>query len=251
MTASYTQSSGGSQFGWDRHRPPSGSPVHWKTGHIDSGFTIDQRQPIWLNVGSSTSVLEGFINFDNSPLLWVADAAPWLSKILPRKYRTVINDFQDAKRRAPLRRRDCRRPLPYKAGEVDHILCSHVLDFLPPPQLENVLADFYRVLRPEGTLHIILPDVLLMASRYVQGETDADQFQRELMLHPEQGESLKFRLLELWGGFGLTYRWMYDLTTATHRLKRSGFDVVDDRETPSSRFRADESASLHVVGVKV
>jgi predicted SAM-dependent methyltransferase len=181
----------------------------------------------------------------------LADVAPWAGKVLPRKYRTVIEDFRDAKGRAPLRRQDCRRPLPYKPGEVDHILCSHVLGYLPPPQLETVLADFHRVLRPEGTVHIVLPDLLLMASRYVQGETDADQFQRELMLHPEHGASLKLRLLESWGGFGLNYRWMYDRTTAARRLKRSGFDVLDGRETPSSRFRADDPESLHIVGAKV
>jgi predicted SAM-dependent methyltransferase len=201
-------------------------------------------------VGSSTSVLEGFINFDNSPFLWLADVAPWLGRILPARYRTVIADFQDAKRRAPLRRRDCRRPLPYGPGEVDHILCSHLLDYLSPPQLQQVLADFYRVLGFDGTLHIILPDVSLMAAKYVNGEIDADQFQRELMLHPEDGESLKLRLLESFGTFGLTHRWMYDRTTATRRLEQAGFAVLDDRETPSSRFRADDPGSVHVVGVK-
>jgi predicted SAM-dependent methyltransferase len=214
------------------------------------GFTSDQRQPIWLNVGSSTSVLQGFVNFDNSPFLWLANVAPWVAKTLPRKYRSVIRDFQQAKRRASLRRRDCRRPLPFKPEEVDHILCSHVLEYLPQPQMQTVLADFHRVLRPEGTLHIILPDVMLMASRYVHGEIDADRFQQELMLHPEQGESLKLRFLELWGAFWLTHRWMYDRATATERLQRIGFAVVDDMDTPSSHFRADDPASLHLVGVK-
>jgi predicted SAM-dependent methyltransferase len=201
-------------------------------------------------VGSSTSVLEGFVNFDNSPFLWLAEVAPWLGKILPIKYRTVVAEFGDAKRRAPLRRRDCRHPLPYGPGEVDHILCSHVLDYLSPPQLQQVLADFYRVLGSDGTLHIILPDLLVMASKYVNGEIDADQFQRDLMLHPEQGESRKLRLLELGGGYGLTHRWMYDPATLTKRLEQTGFVVLDDRETPSSPFRADDPCSVHVVAVK-
>jgi predicted SAM-dependent methyltransferase len=180
----------------------------------------------------------------------VADAAPWLGKILPTRYRTVVDEFGDAKGRAPLRRRDCRRPLPYRPGEVDHILCSHVLDYLSPPQLEQVLADFSRVLRSGGTLHVILPDVLLMASKYVHGEIDADQFQRELMLHPEHGESLRLRLLELGGGYGLTHRWMYDRATLTKRLEQAGFAVLDGLDTASSWFRADDPASLHVVAVK-
>jgi predicted SAM-dependent methyltransferase len=200
-------------------------------------------------VGSSTWVVEGFINFDNSPFLLLADGAPWVAKVLPRGYRDAINDFVAAKQRATVRRRDCRRPLPYETGDVDHILCSHFLQFLPPPTMESVLADFYRVLRPEGTVHVVLPDVSLMARRYVGGEIDADELQRELMLHPEDGESLKVRLLEVWS-FRLTHRWMYDSVTAAARMTRAGFAVRDDVDTPSSRFRADDSASLHLVGVK-
>jgi predicted SAM-dependent methyltransferase len=210
----------------------------------------DRRQPVWLNVGSSTAVLEGFANFDNSPLLWLTDVAPRLGKILPGKYRDVINDFRNAKRRAPIRRRDCRRPLPYKTREVDHILCSHLLEYLPQPDMQDVLRDFHRVLRPDGTVHIILADLSLMAHRYVHGEIDADQFQRELMLHPEHGESFKVRLLQLWGGFGLTHRWMYDRATAVTQMEQAGFAVLDNIDTPSSSFRADDRGSLHLVGVK-
>jgi predicted SAM-dependent methyltransferase len=211
--------------------------------------TSDLGPPLRLNVGSSTWVVEGFVNFDNSPFLWLADVAPGLAKVLPRKYRNAINDFVDAKRRATVRRRDCRSPLPYEAGEVDHILCSHFLEFLPPPTMESVLADFYRVLRAEGTVHVILPDVSLMARRYVGGEIDADEFQRDMMLHPEHGESLKVRLLEV-GSFRLNHRWMYDPVTAAARMTRAGFAVLDDAETPSSQFRADDGISLHLVGVK-
>jgi SAM-dependent methyltransferase len=201
-------------------------------------------------VGSSAWVLEGFVNFDNSPFLWLADVAPWLGKALPRKYRSVIHDFRDAKKKACLRRRDCRRPLPYKSGEVDHILCSHVLEYLPQPQMQKVLAEFHRVLRHDGTVHIILPDMSLMASRYIQGEIDADQFQRELMLHPERGETLKVKLLELSGVFWLTHRWMYDRATAAERMQRVGFSILPNLDTPSSQFRAGDPGSLHLLGVK-
>lgn len=214
-----------------------------------AGATREGARPLRLNVGSSTSVLEGFINLDNSPFLWLADVAPSLSTLLPRRYGDVVNGFAEAKRRAAMRRRDCRRPLPYEAGEVDHILCSHFLEFLPPPTMQRVLADFHRVLRPGGTAHIVLPDISVMARRYVQGEIDADAFQRELMLHPEQGESLKVRLLEVWS-FRFNHRWMYDSVSAAHRMELAGFAVVQDAETPSSWFRADDDASFHLVGTK-
>jgi hypothetical protein len=89
-----------------------------------------------------------------------------------------------------------------------------------------------------------------MASRYARGEIDADQFQRELLLHPERGETFLVRLLQLWRGFGLTHSWMYDWATAAERVERAGFVVIEGVETPSSWFRANDDASLHVVGIK-
>jgi hypothetical protein len=115
--------------------------------------------------------------------------------------------------------------------------------------MQRVLDDFNRVLRPDGTAHIVLPDVSRMARRYVQGEIDADEFQRELELHPEQGESLKVRLLEV-GSFRFNHRWHYDPVTAAHRMERAGFALVEEAETPSSWFRADDDASFHLVGTK-
>jgi len=208
------------------------------------------RQPVWLNVGSSTAVLEGFANLDNSPFLWVADVAPWLAGILGPGRRDAINEFRHARRRAPLRRRDCRRPLPYGTAEVDHILCSHFLEYFAPPEMERILSDFSRVLRVGGTVHIILPDFLLMARTYVAGEIDADELQRRLSFHPELGESLLIRLLQVWNGFALTHRWMYDRATATQRMTGAGFRVLDGLDTPSSGFRWDDSDSIHLTGMK-
>jgi hypothetical protein len=88
-----------------------------------------------------------------------------------------------------------------------------------------------------------------MARRYVEGKIDADEFQRELMLHPEQGESLKVRLLEVWS-FRFNHRWMYDRVTAAHRMEPAGFALVEDAETPSSWFLADDDTSFHLVGTK-
>jgi predicted SAM-dependent methyltransferase len=212
--------------------------------------TPDSPRPVWLNVGSSTGVLEGFVNLDNSPFLWLADLAPWSGRLLSGDHRRALDGFRHAKRRARLVRRDCRRPLPYGAGEVDHILCSHFLEYLSPPEMQAVVADFHRVLRCDGTLHIVLPDVQWMAKRYVDGDIDADQFQRELILHPEHGETLVVRLLQLWRGFGLTHRWMYDRVTTAQQLDKAGFTVLGDVVTPSSRVRAGDVDSFHIVAAK-
>jgi predicted SAM-dependent methyltransferase len=209
----------------------------------------DPRRGLWLNVGSSTWVIPGFVNLDNSPFLWLADTAPWLGRLLAPRHREAIDEFRRARTRAPIRRHDCQQPLPFRADTVDHILCSHFLEYLARPRMQQVLRDFHRVLRGEGTVHIILPDLAQMAARYVHGEVDADQLQRELGLHPEPGESLTVRLLQLWNGWPLTHHWMYDHASATTQLVDAGF-VLENLETPSSQFRADDASSLHLIGVK-
>jgi predicted SAM-dependent methyltransferase len=203
-----------------------------------------------LNVGSSTGVIENFVNIDNSPFLWLADFAPWIRPLLSEKHRAALDEFQDAKQRARIVRRDCRRPLPYASGEVDHVLCSHFLEYLSPPEVRNILAEFHRVLRRDGTVHIILPDLSRMARRYVSGEIDANQFQHEMSFHADSGDTFVARLFQLWRGFSLTHLWMYDRATMERHLEHARLTVMDAIETPSSMVRADDIESVHIVAMK-
>jgi predicted SAM-dependent methyltransferase len=205
---------------------------------------------LYVNVGSSTLVLEGFENLDNS--VWMrltgTGAAP-IRLILPGRYRKLIAELQEAGARAQMRRHDCRRPLPYADGTVDHILCSHFLEHVSPRDMRRSLSDFFRVLKSGGSAHIVLPDLALQVRQYVNGDTNADDMVRGLMLRHET-ETWKFRLLEMKGGFGLAHRWMYDAQTATERLATAGFEVAEHLDSPSSSFRADDGESLHIYGIK-
>src|SRR5664280_39833 len=108
-----------------------------------------KHEGLLLNVGSSTQVLEGFENLDNSPwLLLTGSAAAPIRALLPDRYRSVVTGFQEAALTASMRRHDCRKPLPYADGSVDHILCSHFLEHLSQEEMRSSLADFFRVLKP-------------------------------------------------------------------------------------------------------
>lgn len=66
-------------------------------------------------------------------------------------------------------------PLPYETGSVDEIRASHVLEHFPHWQVQAVLAEWVRVLKPLGVLKVAVPDLTTVARRYLDGEGDPTQ----------------------------------------------------------------------------
>lgn len=147
-----------------------------------------------------------------------------------------------------LRRWGHRAPLPFGSGTVDHILCAHHLQHLPPLAVNQELADYLRALRPGGTLHVILPDLRQSVDRYVRGEIDADELVAWQRLRGHGDDRLPARILDVVRG-DRHHRWVYDAHTARRRLVGAGFDVADV-PTPSTHLRLDDPHSLHLVGMR-
>jgi SAM-dependent methyltransferase len=213
---------------------------------------LNRQGKLWLNVASSKGVLEDFVNLDNS--IWLA-APRFLAPLLKATYRKEIKDFREARGRATVVRRDCRKPLPVLNGEADHILCSHFLEHVYPREMEMILRDFHRALKPGGTLHVIVPDLKWEIDQYlkVYGNGDhyaADAFLDTTLLSRKDRGSLKYRFLEFSGGLGLRHRWMYDRFSISARIREAGFNLLDTNDTPSKHFREQDEYSVHVVGQK-
>lgn len=60
-------------------------------------------------------------------------------------------------------------PLGHADGSVDVIRASHVLEHFPHGQIDDVLADWVRALRPGGILQIAVPDFESVARAYLGG----------------------------------------------------------------------------------
>lgn len=214
---------------------------------IDSG-------PVWLNVASSTGMLEGFINLDNHILLSMLRVPREMRGLLPKRHKALVDQYEELARKYTFVRHDCRKPLPFDDGTVDHILCSHFLEHVFPSEAEKIISDFGRALKTGGTLHIVVPDLLRMARRYVEGankgsSTAADEFINETLLGRWEHGSLIFRVLEFLGGYGLSHRWMYDEHSISERVVRLGFSLGKFDEMPSAGFRKNDG-SVHVVARK-
>lgn len=212
-----------------------------------------QQHPTLINVASSTYVLEGYVNLDNSVFYRAQVVYPILRKLLRRDRVEALERYRAAARRARVVLHDCRKPLPFDDGSVDHVLCSHFLEHVYPDEASAIVADYWRVLRASGTLHLIVPDLRRMAKEYLAScdPRAAHEFVRGTLLGAEQPTSLLFRALTLLGYEGLMHRWMYDQQSLTRLVEEAGFELVDRSTVPSALFRSEpEDQSVHIAARK-
>ena len=113
---------------------------------------------------------------------------------------------------------DLRNRMPLADGSVAMIFTEHVFEHFTFADGEKIAADFHRVLKPGGTLRLIVPDLQTFAERYVAGD-------REFManFHP-QARHLGEGLNNIF--YGHFHRGIYDYPMLEDLLKRVGFSAV-------------------------
>jgi predicted SAM-dependent methyltransferase len=62
--------------------------------------------------------------------------------------------------------------LPYKAGEVDEINCSHMLEHVEKRKVMPTLQEFDRVLKPGGLLTVEVPDLMWVVKKWLENPDD-------------------------------------------------------------------------------
>lgn len=64
--------------------------------------------------------------------------------------------------------------LPFATGEFDIVFSSHTLEHFPRADVNQVLDEWIRILKPEGELRLVLPNVEWAADRIKEGVVDND-----------------------------------------------------------------------------
>ncbi|MBL9118707.1 MAG: methyltransferase domain-containing protein [Phycisphaerae bacterium] len=62
---------------------------------------------------------------------------------------------------------DLREPLPFGNGEFDGVYASHVLEHLSPARGRRLVAEIRRILKPGGTVRLVVPDLEALCRRYL------------------------------------------------------------------------------------
>lgn len=194
------------------------------------------QPPVMLNLGAGLDQDPAWINYDRSRVARVA-RLPLMRTLVATAARLGLSskgallDWPETTQTA-----DLTKGIPHGDGTVDVVYSSHMLEHVTRDQAQFILRECHRVLKPGGTLRVVVPDVGLIARRYLDGdraffgEPDgplADAFVRSLYLRSvpkgRLPERLVRRLLRTDEG---GHRWMYDGESMSHVIAAAGFRNV-------------------------
>ena len=119
-----------------------------------------------LNIGCGpTGQIDGFENLDNSPSVLISRIP--LAKIILFYLGLTTKDQYEAKWSGVIFC-DVGKQLPYKDNAVDKIYSSHCLEHIPYAKALHLLKQCYRVLKNDGVMRLVVPDLLWHAERYTE-----------------------------------------------------------------------------------
>jgi len=117
---------------------------------------------------------------------------------------------------------DLSQPLPFKSQTVDYIHSEDFVDQLELERAYHFFKECHRVLREDGVMRILTPDLHQFAKRYVMGDKGLIQLWDEQVGVPLKTECLGelFNLGMRLGG----HTFLYDDKTLVYVLKECGFE---------------------------
>jgi len=146
-----------------------------------------------VNAGAGASRLAGWLNIDANPL------------------------------RLPHIWADLRNRWPFHEASIASIVSSHFLEHLFDNELEHVLGEMYRVLRPGGNLRISVPSLEKAISQYLDGTDSA--------AYASKGH--RFNLTCHWYG---AHHQVFDVGRLRDLLAQAGFTRFYEAPFPESSF---------------
>ncbi len=175
-------------------------------------------KPVKVNLGSGSVVIEEWINVDYS-------LGSRLSKVpffpaINKKFKFFNIDWSE-----DIFLHDLRKKFPWEDETIDIIYSSHTLEHLNKPDGLNFLKECYRVLKSDGVIRIVVPDLKSVVSDYLNGSIAADDFVDVLGVIEERHDltnPIKKGLAYL---TNFPHRCMYDTETLIRKMSEIGFKV--------------------------
>lgn len=167
-----------------------------------------------LNLGCGGQVVPGWVNVDyalgarlaTTPLLGATVRRLKLFRLEWDK-RIYIHDLTT--------------PLPWADDSVDACYTSHTVEHMSREEGQRLVAEVYRVLKPGGTLRVVVPDVAVLVDSYKAGRMPAERLVEELgVLYGPGKTGLRKALAPM---MEYPHKCMYDHDAMTRLLAGAGF----------------------------
>lgn len=130
------------------------------------------------------------------------------------------------------------RSLPFENGEFDIVFSSHVLEHLPRAQTRSTLAEWVRLVKPDGELRLILPNLEWAAKQVVESNGT----------YKEDDPNIHHRMNVFYGAQSSPYDFHqtgFTPASIKHELTLLGLEVSSFREEGYNMFiNARRSAPL-------
>jgi predicted SAM-dependent methyltransferase len=198
-----------------------------------------------VNLGCGPFPTQGWVNIDNSLTVRLAHL-PLATRLPGRK------EYVETVRSEKVRYGTAfKTGLPDKSVEV--LYTSHMLEHLDRREAKIFLREARRVLRSDGVLRIVVPDLRKLIDGYV-AKGDADALMESLYIDLDKPVSTVQKMRHTFlTGFRL-HHWMYDAESLQALLRKEGFvdlAVLEPGETTIAdpgelNLREREGESLYI-----
>lgn len=146
---------------------------------------------------------------------------------------------------------DFARTWPFPENSLDGIFCEHVFEHFDHDEGQRLLQQSLRVLRPGGSIRLIVPDGGKIAKTYCDDPA-------ALLAHRDIETSCAMDAVNSWFRQRYEHQFIYDWESLKHQLQRAGFEHITlagfrEGERSSELLLDDEKyewESLYVEAVK-
>jgi predicted SAM-dependent methyltransferase len=107
--------------------------------------------------------------------------------------------------------------LDYKDNEIEEVLAYHILEHFNYDSAQKIVGEWLRVLKPEGSMYIIVPDVDVFCARYTSGDFNLGQLGWGLLGYDHEDANIldahkclynKARMSELLSNFDISFNFI-------------------------------------------
>lgn len=124
---------------------------------------------IKLNLGCGSVTPEGWLNVDYAVGAWCVKI-PFFP-LINKKIRLFHMNWNPN-----IMRQDLRKRFPWSTNSVDCIYCSHTLEHFSKSEGQRFLKECCRVLKLNGIIRILVPDLKVFVDDYIAGQIAAEDF---------------------------------------------------------------------------